>query len=99
MLPQTALIGELAALFGAKPLNHWEQVLGDVDCCYHAVLDYAEAAADPHVAARGLMTGGEHDGETWTGVLFPAHVDGRPPTARASVDEVDVETALSRWRK
>ena len=98
-LPQTALIGEVAAMFEGKPLDHWEKLLGDVDCCYYAVLDYAEAAADPHVAARGLMTGGVHDGETWTGVLFPAHVDGKGPKDRPSVSEIDVETAVSRWRK
>ncbi|MDA0305407.1 MAG: CoA transferase [Proteobacteria bacterium] len=97
-LPQNALIGEVAALFATKPLAHWEQLLAEVDCCYYAVLDYAEAAADPHVVARGLMTGGEHDGETWTGVLFPAYVDGNSPQARTAVNEVDVETALSRWR-
>ncbi len=92
-LPQTALIGEVAEAVAAEPLDHWEAVLKDVDCCYHAVLDYAEAARDPHAKARGLVTGGENGG----GVLFPAWVDGEPPQPRAPVLEVDVETALERW--
>jgi crotonobetainyl-CoA:carnitine CoA-transferase CaiB-like acyl-CoA transferase len=101
-LPQTALIGEVAEAVAAEPLTHWEAVLKDVDCCYHAVLDYAEAARDPHAKARGivtgLVTGGKNgDGGNGAGVLFPAWVDGEPPEPRAPVLEVDVETALARW--
>ena len=101
-LPQSALIGEVAEAVAAEPLDHWEAVLKDVDCCYHAVLDYAEAARDPHAKARGivtgLVTGGKNgDGGNGGGVLFPAWVDGEPPEPRAPVLEVDVETALARW--
>lgn len=97
-LPQTALIGEVAEAVAAEPLDHWEAVLKDVDCCYHAVLDYAEAKRDPHAKARGLVTGGENgDGENGAGVLFPAWVDGKPPAPRVPVLEVDVKTALERW--
>ena len=92
-LPQTALIGEVAEAVAAEPLDHWEAVLKDVDCCYHAVLDYTEAARDLHAKARGLVTGGENG----AGVLFPAWVDGEPPEPRAPVLEVEVETALERW--
>ena len=98
-LPQTELIAEVADAIGAQPLGHWEALLGDVDCCYHAVLDYHEAARDPHTRERGLITGGEADSGTGggVGVLFPAIVDGRPPEPRPPVNEVDVETALERW--
>ncbi len=97
-LPQTALIDEVSETIAAYPLGHWEALLGDVDCCYHAVLDYAEAAADAHVQARGLVfNGGEHEGGAWTGVLFPAFVDGSPPPPRPPVKEVDLETALAMW--
>ncbi|MFQ5765504.1 MAG: CaiB/BaiF CoA transferase family protein [Rhodospirillales bacterium] len=101
-LPQTDLIAEVAALFAAEPLQHWEALLKDVDCCYHAVLDYAEVVRDPHVAARGLLTGGEgaekgKGGGPWAGVLFPAIVDGRAPGPRPPVRELDLETALGMW--
>ncbi|MDA1090619.1 MAG: CoA transferase [Proteobacteria bacterium] len=96
-LPQTALIGEISATIAAHSLDHWEDLLADVDCCYHAVLDYVEAAADLHVQARGLVSGGGRDDEAWTGILFPAHVDGSPPLPRAQVKEVDVQTALQMW--
>jgi crotonobetainyl-CoA:carnitine CoA-transferase CaiB-like acyl-CoA transferase len=45
-LPQTALISEVAELIAAHTMEYWETVLGQTDCCYHAVLDYAEAAID-----------------------------------------------------
>ncbi|MEE8223334.1 MAG: CoA transferase [Alphaproteobacteria bacterium] len=93
-LPQTDLIAEVAALIGAEPLAHWQALLNDVDCCYYAVLDYAEARADPHVKARGLVT----EGESGIGVSFAATVDGQPPEPRPAVEDVDLETALERWR-
>lgn len=101
-LPQTGLIAEVAEMFAAEPLAHWEALLKDVDCCYHAVLDYEEVALDPHVAARGLLTGGEgaegdNGSSPWAGVLFPAIVDGRAPEPRPAVREVDLETALGMW--
>ncbi len=96
-LPQTALIDEVSETIAAFPLDHWEALLGDLDCCYHAVLDYAEAAADDHVQARGLVCGGGREGGAWTGVLFPALVDGSPPPPRPPVRDVDVETALAMW--
>ncbi|NQV85437.1 MAG: CoA transferase [Rhodospirillales bacterium] len=89
-LPQTDLIGEVANTIAAYPLEHWETVLVDVDCCYHAVLDYAEAAADPQVRERGMMGGG---------VLFPATIDGAAPSPRAPVRDIDVQAALDLWRE
>lgn len=96
-MPQTALIAEVAAVIREKPLAHWEATLKDVDCCYHALLDYHEAANEPHVRARGLIREGGKDGRSWTEVLFPAFVDGHAPPPRSPVREVDVETALAMW--
>jgi crotonobetainyl-CoA:carnitine CoA-transferase CaiB-like acyl-CoA transferase len=98
-MPQTALIEEVAEIIAVSSLDHWEALLADVDCCYHAVLEYGEVPADPHVEARGLVSrGGQGDGG-WAGVLFPALVDGSPPPPRAAVREVDVEAALEMWPK
>ncbi|HEX9703234.1 MAG TPA: CoA transferase, partial [Rhodospirillales bacterium] len=71
-MPQTALIAEVAAAFREQPLKHWDELLGEVDCCYHAVLDYAEAARDPHTRARGLVRPASADGQAWMEVLFAA---------------------------
>lgn len=35
--PQSELIGELAALFGSRPLSYWETLLSAVDCCFESV--------------------------------------------------------------
>lgn len=97
-MPQTALIAEVAQAFGARPLARWQKLLDDVDCCYHAVLDYAEAARDPHARDRGLIREAASGGRKWTEVLFAALADGNPPAPRPPAREVDVEAALALWR-
>ncbi|MBM3566239.1 MAG: CoA transferase, partial [Alphaproteobacteria bacterium] len=54
-LPQTALTAEVAALVATATGDEWTKRLENADCCYHPVLDYAEVASAPHVAARGLV--------------------------------------------
>lgn len=92
-LPQTALIADVAALFAARTRAEWDATLGTVDCCYGPVLGYAEVAADPQVAVRGLVRAG--DGAVQ--VAFPALVDGRPPEPRAPYRDVTAEQALKAW--
>ncbi len=89
-LPQTALIAEVGEIIAALPLDHWETVLANTDCCYHAVLDYAEAATEPQIWERGMIDGG---------VLFAATVDDTPPRPRQPVRDVDTPTALALWKK
>jgi alpha-methylacyl-CoA racemase len=55
----------LAARFARGDLAHWESVFSGSDACVAPVLTFAEAAGDPHLAARGAFV--EHDG-----VLQPA---------------------------
>jgi crotonobetainyl-CoA:carnitine CoA-transferase CaiB-like acyl-CoA transferase len=97
-MPQTALIAEVAAVLRKKTLDHWEKRLGEVDCCYHAVLDYAEAAGDPHTQARGLVREVAAGGRKWTEVLFAALADGGSPSSRPPARQVDVAAALALWR-
>jgi crotonobetainyl-CoA:carnitine CoA-transferase CaiB-like acyl-CoA transferase len=92
-MPQTALVGDVAALFAGQSLAHWEAVLPAADCCYQAVLEYPEVADHPHVKARGLVR--RHDGIT--DVLYPAYVDGNPPEPRTPLREADAETVLGEW--
>ena len=92
-LPQTALIGEVSALFASRALVHWEALLPAADCCYHPVLTLDEVPDNPQVLARRLL---DRSGR-WTDVLFPAWVDGSPPPPRRPVVEVPVEEVLARW--
>ena len=93
-LPQTALIADVAALFASRPLAGWDAVLSRADCCYQAVLELAEVPEHPQVRGRGMI---ERQGR-FTDVLFPAFVDGAPPSPRAPPEEVAIDVVLARWR-
>lgn len=45
----------LAGIFGAHTRDEWCERLAGVDCCVTPVLSFAEALADPHHAARGVI--------------------------------------------
>ena len=94
--PQHALTAEVAALFAAKPLAHWEQVLAPIETCYHAVVEHAELPEHPHVAARGMIAR-EGGSEPFVEVLLPAWIDGRPPPRRSALREVEMDAALAAW--
>ena len=44
----------LQALFITQPRTHWQQLLEPTDACFGAVLSPLEAAAHPHMQARGV---------------------------------------------
>ena len=52
---EARLRDELAAIFGAKPLAHWEARFARADCCVSPVQTLEEALADPHFRARGRV--------------------------------------------
>jgi alpha-methylacyl-CoA racemase len=57
-----ALKARLRALFLSQPSAHWRTLLEGSDACFAPVLSLAEAAAHPHMKARGvysLRTDGE----------------------------------------
>ena len=57
-----ALKARLRALFLSQPSAHWRALLDSCDACFAPVLSLAEAAAHPHMKARGVYTNGA-DGE------------------------------------
>ncbi|MGH7211800.1 MAG: CoA transferase, partial [Acetobacteraceae bacterium] len=57
-----ALKARLSALFLTEPSAHWRALLEGSDACFAPVLSFAEAAAHPHNAARGVFRRGP-DGE------------------------------------
>lgn len=78
-LPQTTLIAEVAAVIAALTLDACLARFAEADCCVNAVLDLGEAVASPHHRNRGLVRAAP-DGALQA--LFPARIDGVPPTAR-----------------
>jgi alpha-methylacyl-CoA racemase len=57
-----ALKTRLRALFLSQPSAHWRALLEGSDACFAPVLSLAEAAAHPHMKARGVYKNGS-DGE------------------------------------
>lgn len=92
-LPQTDLIVELAALFVSRPLSHWEQTLGTVECCYQAALHGSGVPTHPHITERGLV----HPRGDYVEVRFPTMVDGAAPTERAAVRHLAVDEVTAAW--
>lgn len=57
---QAPLIAFLRQTFATRTRDEWVRWLADKDVAFAPVLDFREALAQPHVAARGLLV--EHDG-------------------------------------
>ena len=95
-LPQTALIGEVAELMRARSRDDWVRNLVGTDCCFEAVLEPDEVAADPQVRARGLLTQ-TIGAEPMIEVRYPARFDGARPARRQPLKEADAETVLRAW--
>ncbi len=95
-LPQRALIGEVAALMRTRTRDVWVGDMANVDCCFEAILEPDEVAADPQVRARGLVTQ-TTGADPMIEVLYPARFDGAQPVRRQPVKEVNAETVLRAW--
>ncbi len=92
-LPQTGLIGDVSDLIAGETLAYWSETLASVDCCFQPVLEYSETIADDYVTERGLL----QSGDGFLQVLFPAHIDGKPPQNRLPVQEVDITQIIKLW--
>jgi alpha-methylacyl-CoA racemase len=90
ILPQTALIRDLAQHFATLSMAECEARFTATDCCVSAVLDLAEAVVTPHHAERGVVRHGRR-GELQA--LFPALIDAELPALRPSL----TETGVMRW--
>jgi crotonobetainyl-CoA:carnitine CoA-transferase CaiB-like acyl-CoA transferase len=84
-LPQRALIADVAAMFRGLTLVDCETRFGAADCCLAAVLDLPEAVDSPHLRSRGLV---HRTSAGQLQPLFPAVVDGEPPSPRGPLREV-----------
>lgn len=78
-MPQSALIGELAAFFSALTLDEVEARFGAVECCLTQVASLDEALTSEQVQSRGLVT---RSGDTLQ-ARFPAVFNGVVTAARS----------------
>jgi len=96
-VPQHALIAELAQLFRGRTRDQWDALLAGRETCYHAVLDFEELAAHPHVQARRMLVQGT-GADPFAEVLLPVWLDGAPPPQRRPMREIAAAEALEAWR-
>ena len=91
-LPQTRLMAEVQELLGRLTRENAVARFGPADCCFSAVLDLGEAVASPHHQARRLVRRAA-DGALQS--LFPAWVDGVPPSTRPQMREAETGASVS----
>ncbi len=95
-VPQHALVDEVRQTVRAKTLAEWNTVLGDIDCCYQPVVNPVELPHHPQVLARQMIA----PANPATGaveVLYPAWIDGKPPSPRPSCQELEASTVQQSW--
>lgn len=96
-LPQNDLIDDVQGLFHERSRDEWDRELGDVDCCYHPVLNYEELAISPQIMDRKVwVSENKQSGET-VDLRAPVWVNGLPPTKRESLLECQIEDILDHW--
>src|SRR6056297_837469 len=85
----------LAALFAAKPRDHWAALFDGSDACAAPVLSPTEAARDPHMAARGVWTDAQGLRQPATAPRFDgaAPVPGPVPARGAHGSELRADLA------
>jgi alpha-methylacyl-CoA racemase len=80
------LIAQLSEYFSTLTLDQCVKHFADADCCLTPVLDLREAVRSSHHAQRGLVVDA---GEQGIQALFPALVDGEPPSPRKRLKSAD----------
>ncbi|MEO0682674.1 MAG: CoA transferase, partial [Pseudomonadota bacterium] len=91
----------LEALFATRDQAHWSAVFDGSDACTTPVLDYREAAAHPHMAARGAAEqahGLRHPGPAPRFASAPPFAPGAPATPGADTEAVLREIGLDEAR-
>lgn len=98
-LPQKDLISDVAAIFKTKTRDEWDDVLRDVDCCYHPVLEMDEVTGHPQNTARRLIQPQAGlETEYGLSVLLPFWTNGEPPASRNPVLVSSTEDILAGWQ-
>ncbi|MBL8584390.1 MAG: CoA transferase [Rhizobiaceae bacterium] len=92
-LPQHALRSEVAAFFAAISAAEIEARFANADCCLSLVNDLGEAIEDRHTAERRLVRRNEA-GDLQA--LFPAWIDGIPPSPRKPATMADRPSEAAR---
>ncbi len=88
--------GTLADLFAQEPRAHWLAHLEAAGTQFAPVNDVAEALAEPHFRARGMVVELEAGGSILTQLGPPVRLGGEPAPTPAHVPGADTHAVLSR---
>ncbi|CAA7621389.1 Predicted acyl-CoA transferase/carnitine dehydratase [Candidatus Terasakiella magnetica] len=94
-LPQTALIADMEALFAAKTLAEWSEILEPANCTFEPVLEPSEVPNHPHHRARGFV---HVDESGIVDVLLPIQMEGARVRTRRALSEQTAQDVLAGWR-
>ncbi|MGO4385843.1 CaiB/BaiF CoA transferase family protein [Specibacter sp. RAF43] len=93
-----ALADALAGVFAGRTRNEWVEVFEGTDACVTPVLTFAEAAAHPHLAARGTLSGAGMNIVAAPAPRFSrSEAPGPAPGARPPAD-AGIESIIDAWR-
>jgi alpha-methylacyl-CoA racemase len=81
--------------FAARSRDDWAAHFAGTDACVTPVLTYEEAAAHPHLAARGTYV---REGDVLQAAPAP-RFSRTPATLRSTAAEEDLDAVLARWRE
>ena len=87
-MPQKGLIAEVADVISSHPRRYWCKLLGDVDCCFEALLDVQELAQQEQFVSRGALNG--------NGPTYPARINTEPVAITIEVEQITSRDQL-RW--
>ncbi|MBM7808829.1 alpha-methylacyl-CoA racemase [Geodermatophilus bullaregiensis] len=85
------------AAFAAQPREHWERVFDGTDACVTPVLEPDEAAAHPHLAARGTLV--EVDGVLQAAPAPRFSRTPAGPPAPVPPGPADAHVLLEEWSR
>ncbi|MFY0633249.1 MAG: CoA transferase [Vannielia sp.] len=85
----------LASLFAAHPRSHWLALFERAETQFAPVNDVAEALAEPHFRARGMVVEVEAPGGALTQLGPPVRLGGEPRPTPAQLPGADTRTVLA----
>jgi alpha-methylacyl-CoA racemase len=98
-MPQGKLTEEVAALFKGKDLIDWCKLLEPIDCCFERVHELNDLTNNMHIKDRQMIeqSNSDKNGKQILEVLFPAWIEGQPPTKRVPVQFATAAEIIARW--
>ena len=88
-MPQSDLIGEVAAMITTQPRQYWQALLDPVDCCFEALLAPGELAGHAQFESRQAFCNGEPN--------YPAWINRRPLQITTGPEQVESAAELG-WK-